>query len=662
MPTIYPQAEERDISKMDEVPVSPYAKDISKKAKLKLIDALKRDKKTAKLLKFHYSLCPDCVSEGRFSKMKIPALTYKKGNEVWMVKVCNRHGIVKEVYWEDFDLYKKAERFQDPGLCIKPYIIKHINEINCPLDCGLCPAHESHTGLGNIVLTNRCDLSCWYCFFYAKEGERIYEPTLGQIRVMLEKLRNQQPVKCNAVQLTGGEPCLRDDLIDIIKLAKEVGFEHVQVNTNGIRLSKEPDLAKNIFNAGSHVLYLSFDGVTPKTNPKNYWEIPDALENCRKAKIGVVLVPTIINGVNDHEVGDMIRFAMGNLDVVRAINFQPVSFVGRIKERKRRKERITIPGTIKRIEEQTNGEITKDDFYPVPFAKFITDFIEVIKKERKYRLSAHFACGMATYVFKDGKKMVPITRFFDVEGFAEYINKLIEEIKERGYGRIKKYLLLLKVIRNIKKFIDNEKKPKDLKFTSLLSKTFLGANYKGLGAFHHKSLFIGMMHFQDPYNYDTDRVHKCCIHYATPDEKLIPFCTFNVIPKLYRENIHKKFGVTIRQWEKMTKKRFGEEKYRRRLTKEKKRMVIEFYNRSLEMKSLEKTKIERKGPITKDMAIADIIEKYPETVEIFLEKGIHCIGCSVASIETLEQGLKGHGYGKKEIEKIVKELNKKVGY
>ncbi|MFH1978421.1 MAG: tetraether lipid synthase Tes [Candidatus Aenigmatarchaeota archaeon] len=580
MGNTYAQATTSDLIDYKNVPVSPYVKnytDERKQALVKLLEGMK----DVKMLKFHESLCPGCVDEEKHDKLKIDCVTYVKDDKVWMIKQCPDHGVIKELYWGDWEIYQKAEKFQDPGIKIlNPNIDKSQFEIDCPSDCGLCVEHESHTGLGNIVVTNRCDLTCWYCFFYAKEGEPIYEPTIDQIKFMLKRMRNEKPVGANAVQLTGGEPTLRDDIVEIVKVAREIGYDHVQLNTNGVNLARSQQLCNDLKAAGSHVLYMSFDGVTPQTNPKNYWEAQQAIGNCKKADIGIVLVPTVIGGINDHELGDIIRFGFSNMGVVRSVNFQPVSLVGRMPEKLRREQRITIPGAIKRIEEQTNGQITKNDWFPVPCAKQITDFIEAVKEEPKYRLSIHFACGMATYIFKDGDKMVPLPRFFDIEGFFNYIGELTKEMNSARFKNLTKAKVMANLMLNIRKYVNNDEKPKDLKFVRMLAGALQGGNYHGLADLHHNSLFIGMMHFQDPYNWDIDRIHKCDIHYATPDGKVLPFCTFNVIPEMYRDKIQRKYSIPAEEWEKKTGKSLNADKHHRKLSEEEIKVIVDNYNKN----------------------------------------------------------------------------------
>ncbi|MCK4496766.1 MAG: radical SAM protein [Candidatus Aenigmarchaeota archaeon] len=498
------------------------------------------------------SLCPECLKI-------IPAVVFYRDGKVWIAKECEKHGKFEDLYWGDYEMYMRAKRFAKDGRGVSNPNVKKENPI-CPKDCGLCNMHKSHTALANIALTTRCDRNCWYCFFFAERLGYIYEPTMGQIREMLSKLRNEKPVACTAVQLTGGEPTMRADLIDIIRLCKEEGFDHVQLNTNGIRISQNPDFTKRIRESGVNTLYLSFDGLTPETNIKNHWEIPGVMENCRKAGIGIVLVPTVIRNVNDHEIGDIIKFGFKNIDVIRSVNYQPVSLVGMMPRKEREKHRITIPDTIKAIEEQTDGQINSNDFYPVPSMMAITNFVEALTKKSEYSLSTHFACGMGTYVFEIDRKMVPITRFIDVEGLLEYLDTLGNEIKA---GKRNKYVTATRLLFKLNSFIDKEKAPKGFSLGKILWNALIKHDYKALGAFHHKSLFIGMMHFQDLYNYDIERVKRCCIHYAMTDGRIIPFCAFNVIPEWYRDKTQKSQGIPIKEWEKETGKKIKDDLYKR---------------------------------------------------------------------------------------------------
>jgi 7,8-dihydro-6-hydroxymethylpterin dimethyltransferase len=503
------------------------------------------------------SVCPECDGVN-----VIPAVVFEKNGKVFIKKTCKKHGAFEEVYWEDAKLYEKMRKYGYDGKGIGNANTR-IQTEKCPLDCGLCPRHKSHTALANMAVTNRCDLSCWYCFFYAKEGDPIYEPSLEQIREMLRTLRNTKPVPSNAIQLTGGEPTLRDDILDIIKMAKEEGFEHIQLNTHAINLSKNLALAKAIRKAGVNTIYMSFDGVSPKTNPKNHWEAAAAIENCRKAGIGIVLVPTMIKGINDHEASQILNFALNNLDVIRGVNFQPVSLVGRMPRKLREKQRITIPGLINSLEQQTNGAIGAKDFYTVPSMGSITRFVEALTGDEKYSLSNHFACGMATYIFMDGDKPVPITKFIDVPAFLKYLEEKAEEIKN---GK-NKYLTALKVLKKLSSFIDKEKQPKGLDLYKILFNALLKHDYKALGDFHRKSLFVGMMHFMDMYNYDTERVQRCNIHYVMPDQRVVPFCSFNVFPSMYRDLVQGQYSVPRAEWNKKFPKKNADVKYKRDIKK-----------------------------------------------------------------------------------------------
>ena len=268
-------------------------------------------------------------------------------------------------------------------------------------------------------------MSCPVCF--ANSGGRISEPTIDQIMTMMQNLRSQRPVPCSAIQFSGGEPTLRWDLPKIIALAKEMGFTQVQIATNGIMLSADLKLCQSLERAGLSTVYLQFDGTSSKPykmmRGRNLLPIKlKAIENFRKAsQTSIVLVPTLAKGVNDDQVGDIIRFASKNIDVIKGINVQPVSFAGRIDQKERSEKRITIPDFLTLVEEQTNNEITREDFYPVPFVAPISRLIAAETQRPQPVFTVHPCCGAATYIYCMDGKMTPINRFLDVEGLMERI-------------------------------------------------------------------------------------------------------------------------------------------------------------------------------------------------------------------------------------------------
>lgn len=416
----------------------------------------------------------------------------------------------------------------------------------CPSNCGLCSEHESQTILGLIDVTNRCNLRCPICFANAAESGTLFEPTQEEIRDMLRNLRNNQPVPTPAIQYSGGEPTVRPDLPELIKMAKEEGFTHTQIATNGITLAKDENYAKVLKDAGLNTVYLQFDGVTkePYIQSRNA-DILDkkyqAIENCRKAHLGIVLVPTLVKGMNDHQIGDIIRFALDNLDVIRGVNFQPVSFAGRTPSDKVEEQRITIDDLMSEVEKQTDGQISKKSFYPASSVAPISDLIAAMNKDYEVTLTCHEHCGVGTYVFreKDGS-VIPITEFIDVDQFLSLLERSIPDL-EKG-TKLGKTKTLARALKELPKTVNRDKSPSYINITDLLKNIFLKQDYGALGDFHMNALLISCMHFMDPFNFDQHRVKRCVIHYATPDGRIIPFCTMN---NLYREGVEEKFNIPL---------------------------------------------------------------------------------------------------------------------
>lgn len=529
---------------------------------------LPKPKADEKLVRYTQSICPYCYA-------LLPAVIVEKLGKYYIRKICPEHGEIEEVYQGDVEFAKRLEKWYAEGK--GPRHVYTDFTAPCPYSCGLCPIHKNHTALANLVLTNRCDLDCWYCFFFAEKLGFVYEPTIEQIRHMIKQLLKQKVTP--VIQLTGGEPTLREDIIEIVKMLRELGVKHLQLNTHGIKFArmyqedpqKAIEFSRALREAGVNTVYMSFDGITPKANPKNHWEVPYTFEVFRKSGMSsVVLVPTIIKGVNTHELGDIIRFAAYNMDIVRGVNFQPVSLTGMIKRAEREKLRITMADAVKYIEEQTNGQISINDWFSVPASMPISLFAEALAGGFKFEMANHPECGAATYVYvrrtAEGIEFVPITRMIDVEGFLSYLMEKAEEL-ERGKSKIfvgSKILFSM-----ITKFIKWDGVPSELKksLPKMLIEIFTKQSYEALSEWHYKFLFLGMMHFMDLYNYDVERVMRCNIHYLMPDGRIVPFCTFNVLNDVYRDYVQKKYMFTLEDWKKMKGEHsIGESmKYRRNL-------------------------------------------------------------------------------------------------
>jgi hypothetical protein len=507
------------------------------------------------VLKQTRSLCPECLE-------RLDATIIERNGQVILTKDCPKHGHFEDTYWADYESYKRFDKYDRVGKGILNPRTKTVK--GCPYDCGICPNHKSHTVLAIIDVTNACNLQCSICFAYAGKIGYLYKPTLEQISDMMDNLRANSPVPPPALQLSGGEPTVRPDFLEIVKMAKDKGFRHIEINTNGIKIADEKDgveYVRQLQEAGADTFYLSFDGVTPEPyvgrapshldekgkeeHAKWLFNVKlRAIQNCREAGMrSIVLVPVIVRGMNDHQLGDIINFAIKNIDVIRCVNFQPVSFAGRTEQWEVQQGRITIPEAIRKIEEQTNGVVKKQDFYPVPCVVPISEFLNEYKNKPHVEFTVHPHCGAATYLYVDKGKATPITELANVDSFFSSLGKAAEDIRHK-HRTTAQLRVGASALRNIRFKVLRQVMPAILK-----------GNYESLRPFHYKTLMIGMMHFMDAYNFDLARVERCCINYGFPGGKIVPFCTMNT---LHRRALEKQYAVPLPKEEKKRTKRSRE--------------------------------------------------------------------------------------------------------
>ena len=478
------------------------------------------------------SVCPECLKV-------IEATIYDEDGKVMIRKTCAKHGEYKDVYWSSVKEFHRAFKFAYDGLGLDNPRTETVD--GCPNDCGLCPSHKTHTCLALIDVTNRCNLTCPICFAHAATAGYVYEPSLEEIKGMLKNLRSNRPVPTPAVQFAGGEPTMRADLPEIIRAAKEAGFPHVEIATNALLLTKK-GYPKQLVEAGLSSVYMQFDGTTPEPYlaARGANLLPQklkALERCREEGLhSIILVPTVVKGINDHQIGDIIRFAVENHDIIRCVNFQPVSITGRIDYDKRQEMRFTIPDLMREAEEQTGGIIKQSDWFPVPFVVPLARALGERSGSPAVEFSTHPACGQATFlIIEDDGSYVAISEYVKVEQFIGSLEKMSID-----FARGRRLRGNLRGIISAMRFF----KKKGLLF-NLVNSVLRKKDYDSLAEFMTRIIMIGSMHFQDPYNFDLERLERCAIHYAIPDGRIVPFCAMN---SLHRQKIEKQFAIPVEEW------------------------------------------------------------------------------------------------------------------
>ena len=355
----------------------------------------------------------------------------------------------------------------------------------CPGECGLCPQHGQRTCTAVFEVTRRCNLACPVCFADSSTDADEADPSVQELGRMLQDLFvSQGPVN---VQLSGGEPTMRDDLAEVIGAARAAGFTFVQVNTNGLRLAAEPGYAEALRGAGLESVFLQFDGLRDETyrtlRGRSLLERKlRAIDRCAEAGLGVVLVPTVVVGVNDDELGDLVRFAAGRPGVVRGLHLQPVSYFGRFGTGER--PRLTLPEALRALELQTGGDLQASDFKPSG--------------------CEHVRCSFrARYWVRDGGRL---------ELLRSQTSCCSSEPEQPGAAARRAIAATSRQWRGP---------------TVQAESTDADSLTRFLDDAEHILCISGML-FQDAWSLDLARIRRCCVHSVVPGRGLVPFCLWNL--------------------------------------------------------------------------------------------------------------------------------------
>jgi uncharacterized radical SAM superfamily Fe-S cluster-containing enzyme len=504
------------------------------------------------------SLCPKCVPEIRQQiidgKLPVEILMNEKAGEIkatiierdgkiLMVKDCPIHGHFEDVMAMDTAFFKHLEDVF-PGRDIRAHNDEKLHH------------HGSSTvlhGRGSVLtidLTNRCNMMCDPCFMDANQVGFVHELTWDEIKTMLDNAITIKPRRQMSVQFSGGEPTLSPYFLDAVAYSRKVGYNSVQAATNGIEFAKSFEFAKKAAEAGLRYAYLQFDGIGNAANSHrlvgNLFDVKlQAIENLHKAGVEIVPVVTIVNDLNNEQVGRIIQFALDNPKRISFLSFQPVSFTGRdeaITDERREAQRYTLSHLAHDVKNQTGlGEPTRD-WFPISFMSTFSDWADLVHGPDKDWGSLSCGChpncgvGMAVMIDKETKEAVPVTAFLNGDTIAKDIAKVNDAARGKWMSIAGMTLALLKNY-------DPFKSPTHFKFTDLLKKfdkTF-GATGKSYGKVtgdrtetdiekrrrdRWNFLFVAGMWFQDLFNYDFRRTEQCIIPYATQEGE-ISFCAYN---------------------------------------------------------------------------------------------------------------------------------------
>jgi hypothetical protein len=443
------------------------------------------------------SICPRC-------KRLLNAQLLERDGKVVLSRVCPEHGPFEAVVYGDAERYHEIQRFDKPG--VQPLERQTSALQGCPHDCGICPEHAQHTCLGIIEVNIACNLDCPICFAESGTGpqEHGFSLSLEQVESMLDAFVRAEG-EPEAVQLSGGEPSIHPQILEMLRAARDREIPLVMLNTNGIRLARDPRFAPALAELGVHV-YLQFDGLREETQlairGRDLTEEKlRALDRCAEAGVSVSLAAAVERGVNEGEVGEIVRFGIDH-PAVTGVFFQPVTHSGRFRPESDPLDKLTNSDVIDAICGQLPEWFRADDFVPVPCCSP--------------------TCRSATFALYDGEDLVPLPRLVEVEDYLDYVtNRAVPDPEVR---------LALEGLWSAKAAGGTESAAERLE--CIACATAMPAELREVAA---RGFMIVTQDFQDPYTLDVEKLRKCCVAEIVPDGRLIPFCAYNSVG--YREQV-----------------------------------------------------------------------------------------------------------------------------
>ena len=507
------------------------------------------------------SLCPKCVPEIRQQIVdgklpheillnekagEIKAQIIERDGKILMVKDCPKHGHFEDV------------------MAIDPVFFKHLEEVFPGRDIRAHNDNKLHNhgtstikhGRGSVLtidLTNRCNMMCDPCFMDANQVGFVHELTWDEIKTMLDNAISIKPRRQMSVQFSGGEPTLSPYFLDAVAYSRKVGYNSVQAASNGIEFAKSEEFCRQAAEAGLRYVYLQFDGIGNAANSHrkvgNLFDVKlKAIHNLHNAGVEIVPVTTIVNGINNEQVGRIIQFALDNPKTISFLSFQPVSFTGRdeeVTDERRMAQRYTLSHLAHDVKDQVGLGEPARDWFPISFMSTFSDWADLVHGPNadwgQLSCGCHPNCGIGTAMMidKETKEAVPVPAFLKMERFA----KDVARINDAGRGRFLSVVgMALALMRNYDPF----KAPTHFEMKDLLQKfdKSFGAtknadkkygSVKGTRTLEDiekrrkdrwNFLFVAGMWFQDLFNYDFRRTEQCIIPYATQEGE-ISFCAYN---------------------------------------------------------------------------------------------------------------------------------------